>query len=62
MASKENAPFAFATDKKAFSRAVEELRAEKADLSDVAVIEERYNVILKGDSKKEEAPKKKGKK
>lgn len=74
MATKENTPFAFAKDKVAFSRAVEELRAEKADLSDPAVIEERYNEITKGSKKApreveaeevpevEEKPKKKGKK
>lgn len=52
MSVKENAPFAFAKDKVAFSRAVEELRAEKADLNDPAVIEERYNEILKASGKK----------
>ena len=57
MATKENAPFAFAKDKVAFSRAVEELRAEKANLNDPAVIEERYNEILKGGSKKKGAKK-----
>lgn len=58
MAVKENAPFAFATDKVAFSRAVEELRAEKADLNDPAVIEARYNEILNIGSKKAVEPEK----